>query len=37
MKDKNESTKKSLVDIWLNGFRAISTDQARSTDYGVRF
>ncbi len=37
MNDKNESTVTSLVDIWLNGFRRISTDEVKSTDYGVRY
>lgn len=37
MKDRNDNPKKSLADIWLNGFRQMSADQAGSTDGGQRF
>ncbi len=36
MIDINETTKK-IAQVWLDGFREVSADQAKAQEYGIRF
>jgi hypothetical protein len=37
MMDRNESGKKNLVEIWMDGFRQTAEQQAKAQEFGLRF
>lgn len=37
MMDRNETSKKSFAEIWMDGFRQTAEEQAKAESFGINF